>query len=37
MAVTDVLHLELYDIAGTEFAVDGEIGQGEFAAKARVL
>jgi len=32
MAVTDVSHPELYEIAGTEFAVDGEIEQGEFPA-----
>jgi hypothetical protein len=35
--VTDVSHLELYEIAGTEFAVDGEIEQGEFAATAGEL
>jgi hypothetical protein len=34
LAVTDVSHLELYEIAGSEFAVDGEIEQGEFPATA---
>jgi hypothetical protein len=34
LAVTNVSHLELYEIAGTEFAVDGEIEQGEFPARA---
>jgi hypothetical protein len=34
LAVTEVSHLELYEISGTEFAVDGEIEQGEFAATA---
>jgi len=36
-AVADVSHLELYEIAGTEFAVDGEIEQGEFPATAGEL
>jgi len=35
--MTNVSHLELYEIAGTEFAVDGEIEQGEFPATAGEL
>jgi hypothetical protein len=37
LALTNVSHLELYEIAGTEFAVDGEIEQGEFPATAGEL
>jgi hypothetical protein len=32
LTMTDIAHLELYEIAGTELAVDGQIEQGEFAA-----
>jgi len=37
LAVTDVSHLELYEIAGTKFAVDGENAQGKFPATAGEL
>jgi hypothetical protein len=35
--VTDISHSELYEIAGSEFAVDCQIEQGEFPAPTREL